>query len=296
MAPDKAQAYGNDFLEQSKHYSAMISGSDCIHFKLPVFSRGFNDYFIADRNSYVTYTLNGVIKTLFNYGGDYDHKSPNYDDDYNYGRACIRIQPNTGYFEITNTNTGKRTRVPDDGQLHTYDVRKEREADNDKDYVTWLEVNWYIPEYLDEKTFKVSTHTDICNVFPDIPAYHVDADLATDIEGRTNIMQPELYTPYFYGVVDLGKAGYGYAAVPYVTYNEPIEYTTSLDSKAVKVKDRSGHIFVPTNDTVQEKFNATFRMWRNQAAGLDCTRQTNKVDIPPYHRPYNLIVNEELDS
>ncbi len=296
MAPDKAQAYGNDFLEQSKHYSAMISGSDCIHFKLPVFSRGFNDYFIADRNSYVTYTLNGVIKTLFNYGGEYDNDSPNYDDDYSYGRAYIRIQPNTGYFEITNTSSGKRTRVPDDGQLHIYDVRKEREADNSKDYVTWLEVNWYIPEYLNEKTFKVSTHTDICNVYPEIPRYTVDVDLATDIEGRTNIMQPELYTPYFYGVVDQGKAGYGYAAIPFVTYNEPIEYTTSLDPNVVKVKNSSDHIFVPTNDTVQEKFYATFKMWRNKASGQECTRQTNKVDIPPYHRPYNFIVNEELDS
>ena len=107
---------------------------------------------------------------------------------------------------------------------------------------------------------------------------------------------PELFTPYLYAYNADGPAGYGLAAVAYATYQEPLSYTTSLDTTIVKCTSQSGQLLVPTTDNVQKDFYATFTVWRDKDHGSQEALATNKVDIPAYHRPYKLTVTELTDQ
>ena len=295
----RAYAYGNDYLEKKDHYTAMTTGIDRIHFKLPVYSRGTYDYLVKSTESYVTYQVDGYTSSwpIFYFGSEHKSDGPSANDKVGYGHAWAKGVANEGICQITNTTSGQYARLSVDGQEYCYDVRKQKEADNDNDYVTWLEIDWYPPAYLDGKRFKVSVHVSLWRRVGSSAAYTFDWDLATGLVGQSTQQQPELFDPYFYGVADQGIAGYGYAAVPYVTYTEPISYTTSLSNEEIKTSDRSGHIFVPTTDTVQEGFSATFTTWRNKSLNDQASPiQSTKVNIRPYHRPYNLTVEEEKDS
>ncbi|MBQ2171419.1 MAG: hypothetical protein II448_06765, partial [Paludibacteraceae bacterium] len=295
----RAYAYGNDYLEKKDHYTAMTTGIDRIHFKLPVYSRGTYDYLVKSTESYVTYQVDGYTSSwpIFYFGSEHKSDGPSANDKVGYGHAWAKGVANEGICQITNTTSGQYARLSVDGQEYCYDVRKQKEADNDNDYVTWLEIDWYPPAYLDGKRFKVSVHVSLWRRVGSSAAYTFDWDLATGLVGQSTQQQPELFDPYFYGVADQGIAGYGYAAVPYVTYTEPISYTTSLSNEEIKTSDRSGHIFVPTTDTVQESFSATFTTWRNKSLNDQASPiQSTKVNIRPYHRPYNLTVEEEKDS
>ena len=47
LMPTNAWAYGNDYLEKQNHYSVTVTGSDVIHFVIPVYSYGgSNDYYV----------------------------------------------------------------------------------------------------------------------------------------------------------------------------------------------------------------------------------------------------------
>ena len=234
---------------------------------------------------------------IFWFGSEQDPDGPSADDKVSYGHAWAKGEQGEGICQITNTTSGQYARLSVDGQEYCYNVRKTREAGNDNDYVTWVEIDWYPPAYLDNKKYKISVHVSVWRRAGSSAKYTFDWDLATGLIGQSSQQQPELFDPYFYGVADQGIAGYGYAAVPYVTYSEPISYTTSLKKEEIKTSERAGHIFVKTNDTVQENFYATFKTWRNKSLNDTASPiQTTKVNIRPYHRPYDLIVKEEKDS
>ena len=161
LVPERVQAYGNDYLENSDHYSAMITGEDKVHFKLPVYSRGTNDYYVSMNSqgeSRVYYVLNGEWYTIFGYGSEHNSNGPSADDDVAYGRAWVKGYAGRGVLEITNCSDGQRKGVPSDNAEHPYNVTKKAESGNDGDYVTWLEVDWYIPESLDKKTFDIGIY------------------------------------------------------------------------------------------------------------------------------------------
>ncbi len=292
------KAYANDFLQKQSHYMAYATGADRVHFKLPVYSRGARDFYLESTRTYASYSVvGGSTFQIFYFGGEINKDGPSAKDTYSYGRAWVEALPNRGVVQIVNTTSGQVERVPTDGHEHVYNVRKEREADNDNDYVTWLEIDWYPPESLSGKTFSVSIHVDDYLRMTGNSNYVYDWTLCTGLVGQESQTPPELYDPYFYGVVDQGIAGYGYAAIPYMVYNEPISYYTSLNANEVKTSDRSGNIYVPTTDTVQEQFFATFTTWYDKPNKVPAEPiQSTKVNIRPYHRLYDLTVTEEKDS
>ena len=95
-----------------------------------------------------------------------------------------------------------------------------------------------------------------------------------------------------------GTAGYGYAAIPYVTYQEPLWYYTSLNNKQQSCTSQSGTLYVPTTDKVQSGFYATFNIYPDKQGNPDTQQElsTNKVSIPAYHKLYDLKAEEQRDA
>ena len=152
------RAEANDFLELEKHYSAYTAGANKVHFKLPIYSRGAYDYYVSTNDqgeSYVYYKLNGSEYKIFSYSSERASDGPSADDNKAYGRAWVRAYSGRGIVEITNIHDGQRKVVPNDNQEHAYDVKKVAEPDNDKDNVTWVEIDWYPQEALDGETFNI---------------------------------------------------------------------------------------------------------------------------------------------
>ena len=300
LSPRAAYGYGNDYLENSDHYSAMITGEDKVHFKLPVYSRGTNDYYVSmngQGESRVYYVLDGEWYTIFGYGSEHNLNGPSADDDVAYGRAWVKGYAGRGVLEITNCSDGQRKGVPSDNAEHSYNVTKKEESGNDGDYVTWLEVDWYIPESLDKKTFDIGTKVFISLRYTGNVNYEKNWTLATGLEGKSNVVEPQLFEPYIYAVNEQGFTGYGSAAIQYSVFYDPISYSTSLaPNEFTKTTERSGNIIVPTNDTVQKGVFAYFNIYRSKSPVQLSTQVTNKVDILPYHRLYDFSVTEEKDA
>ena len=300
LSPRAAYGYGNDYLENSDHYSAMITGEEKVHFKLPIYSRGTNDYYVSMNSqgeSRVYYVLDGEWYTIFGYGSEHNSNGPSADDDVAYGRAWVKGYAGRGVLEITNCSDGQRKGVPSDNAEHPYNVTKKAESGNDGDYVTWLEVDWYIPESLDKKTFDIGTKVFISLRHTGNVNYEKNWTLATGVQGKSNVIEPQLFEPYIYAVNEQGFTGYGSAAIQYSVFYDPISYSTSLAPyEFTKTSERSGNIILPTTDTVQTGVFAYFNIYRSKSPDRLSTQVTNKVDIQPYHRLYDFSVTEEKDK
>ena len=303
LSPRAAYGYGNDFLEKEYNYTATITGTDKIHFKLPVYSRGGsgNDYFVANNNQYrstVYFVVNGsATYTLFSYGSEHNSDGPSANDKTSYGRAWVTGNSNRGIIEITNCSDGQRRTVPADGAQRPYDVTKKQESSNDDDYVTWLEVDWYLPEWLDKTTFDVKTFVYLIRRHDTSKQYEKTFSLLTGVQGNNNMIQPQLFDPYFYALNENGSVGYGSAAIPYSVFYDPYQYTTSLQpNEPIRTEERSGNIIVPTSDTVQTDVYANFTVYRTKSPDQFSTQTTNKVRIDPYHRLYDFVATEEVDG
>ena len=88
----RAYAYGNDYLEKKDHYTAMTTGIDRIHFKLPVYSRGTYDYLVKSTESYVTYQVDGYTTSwpIFYFGSEQKSDGPSANDKVGYGHAWAK--------------------------------------------------------------------------------------------------------------------------------------------------------------------------------------------------------------
>ncbi|MBQ1388492.1 MAG: hypothetical protein IIY78_02585, partial [Clostridia bacterium] len=167
------------------------------------------------------YKLNGSEYKIFSYSSERASDGPSADDNKAYGRAWVKAYSGRGVVEITNIHDGQRKVVPNDNQEHAYDVKKVAEPDNDKDNVTWVEIDWYPQEALDGETFNIGTEVKISKRMTGNVNYSKDWILATDIKGNSNMIQAQLYDPYFYTVNNAGVTGYGNAAVPYMVFYDP---------------------------------------------------------------------------
>ena len=270
-------AQANDFLEKQHHYSCMSKGTGKFHFKLPVYSRGGFNYLVQDneRHHSEVYLLIGTERrTLFFYCSDNSSSSPQTDDKKLYGYAYIQSSGDVGVIEITNSYNGQRQVHVSDGVKHQYSTKKTRESDNDDDYVTWLEIDWYPPVSMNDATFDIGTEMSINKRVgdPRLEMYHKNWTLVTNASGRNNLISAQLLDPFFYAVNESGVAGYGCAAVPYTLFYEPVEYHTSFNANSIKTSERSGNLFVPTTDSVQSGFNATYYLFRQ---GILCYASTN---------------------
>ena len=295
FTPQMAQA--NDYLEKDQHYQAYANGVDKVHFVIPIWAYGASyDYYAYDdqKCSYIAYKKKGSNDwvTIAKY------KTDAYDENENKnskkGTAYVWPMFEQGTIIVTSMATGVDKRLTNSGNWSEklYVTQKEL---GDCPQVTVLELDWYPPQSLDSMEFQVKIVSEFRRSYTSGNAMTCETSYSGFV-GANNMMTPQLYTPYIYQVNEGGPTGYGYAAIPYMTFNDPVSYTTSLSSQVENISSRGGTLYVMTNDTVQEKFNATFTLWRNQANKDAVTRTSTSVDIPPYHRFYNLSVIEEKDS
>lgn len=113
---------------------------------------------------------------------------------------------------------------------------------------------------------------------------------------RTN-RRHRLYTPYLYVINEEGAAGYGLAAIPYVSFQTPVSYTTSFEpDKPILTSSRSGSIYVSTQDTVQKNISAEFTVYRDESLGTLTTLTTPSIEVPAYHRIYDVETVEQKDE
>ena len=289
----------NDYLEQRDHYAVMAKGPGVLHFKVPVYSRGARNYYLSSNSQgnskfyYKKSTTDSEHNLFYIHAASYD---VNNNDNVEYGKVDVQAGNDEGIIEITNINTGARQVVPNDGSSHTYYVTKKKEADNGQDYVTWLEIDWYMPEKLDSIEFRVYADIKISLAMTENVNYTKSWPFET-FRGADVMMTPQLYDPFFYATKESSVSGYGYAAVPYVVYYDPKSYTTTLTgSTSYPTDKRSGNIYVATTDTLQPGFKGNFYVYRRKTPSVVMTNQTtNAVTIPAYHRIYDLAASEEKD-
>ena len=295
----------NDFLEIERHYTARPQGTDRVHFKIPIFSRGFYNYYSTpiddiwgnpDTSPYLYYYMDGSEHKICDFGAG--RHEPNSDDDDPRGEAYVATPTGVGVVEITNIYNGGRRVVPTDNTGRQYYVKKSSEADNDDDYVTWLEIDWYPPLELAGVTFNVGVNASFTRAYDRsyIYSYHFNWTLAEGLVGDSTMIPPQLSDPYFYAVNESGVTGFGMAAVPYMVFSDPKEYKTSADTTWFRSTSRSGSFYVMTSDSIIPEFCATFNVYKSKDPDIMMEQTTNKVDIPPYHRIHNLKAIEEKDS
>lgn len=288
---NKVQA--NDYLEKEDHYKIYATGINKIHFEIPVWAYGKSyDYYAYD-DSYICYTPEGGSETRIAW-----YKTDKYDENENKdsdkGTAYVKLLSGQGEIIVTSMANGVDYQVPVGSWTGKMYV-KQKELDNCPQ-VTVLELDWYIPVELEGKKFSAKIVSKFRRSYTDGNAMTTTKP-ESGFEGTVTTITPQLYTPYLYTLNEKGVAGYGYAAVPYMVFQEPVKYYNSFDPSTVWDKDidRSGIIYVPTNDTVQKQLSATFTVVRN-SVGSTVDIKSTAVDIPPYHRIYDFAVKEETDS
>ena len=284
----------NDYLEVQSNYSVYSTGREAIHFKIPIWAYGrVNNYYLANY-SYVYFKEKGSsdvwYAVWFNADREGENKASN-----GKGTGSIFITPGRGNLIITNTYDGIAKQVNEGDGWIPFTVKQG--AVNDCAQLTTLEFDWYPPESLNGKKFTVGLSLTINKYSSGEVAYTKDFSFPTVFTGGENLQAPQLYTPYLYMINEEGNAGYGYAAIPYMTFQTPVSYTTSFDpTKTIKTSSRSGNIFVQTEDTVQKNVTAEFTVYRDETLGTLSTVTTPGVDIPAYHRIYDFQAMEEQDE
>ena len=285
----------NDYLEKEKHYNVYASGVNKVHFVIPVWAYGKSyDYYAYD-DSYIAYTIEGGSETKIAW-----YKTDKYDENENKdskkGTAYVKLLDGQGDIVVTSMASGVDQQVPE-GRWSDKLIVTQKE-DDDCPQVTMLEFDWYLPLSLEKKTFTVKIVSKFRRSYTDGNAMTTTVTSASSITGTETIITPQLYTPYLYTLNEKGVAGYGYAAVPYMVFQDPEKYHTSFAPNTVidKNVERSGTIYVPTNDTVQEQLSATFTVVRNEKTGDKADVLSTAVDIPPYHRIYNFGATAEKDN
>ena len=288
---NKVQA--NDYLEKDDHYKIYATGINKIHFVIPVWAYGKSyDYYAYD-DSYICYTPEGGSETRIAW-----YKTDKYDENENKdsdkGTAYVKLLSGQGEIIVTSMANGVDYQVPVGSWTGKMYV-KQKELDNCPQVMV-LELDWFIPVELEGKKFSAKIVSKFRRSYTDGNAMTTTKP-ESGFEGTVTTITPQLYTPYLYTLNEKGVAGYGYAAVPYMVFQEPVKYYNSFDSLTVWDKDidRSGIIYVPTNDTVQKQLSATFTVVRN-SVGSTVDIKSTAQDIPPYHRIYDFAVKEETDS
>ena len=303
LAVTRVHAYGNDYLEKQDHYTVMNQGNGAIHFKIPVFSRGGANYMLrttSDKQTEFYYRYAGAAHTLFTI--DVANDECNRDDDYSYGRVTVHaMESEIGVLEVTNAYSGAATVVESNTTL-TLNVTKSKEVGNDNDYVVWLEINWYMPESLDDQTFSLHSIIKVARTTTGGIRYEEYFDFG-EFNGGNPMIDAQLYDPFFYTSKDVPASGFGYAAVPYVLSYDPKSYYTYFGSPtatdlqhSLNISKRADNIYVPTTDTVQPGFRATFNVYRTKSPAAFVAQTTNAVPIPAYHRIYDFQAHEQRDD
>ena len=286
-------ATANDYLEISRHYSVYVGGADCIHFKIPVWAYG-SAYDYYANNAYACYQIDGTGTKYHIFEYESERYGDNSNDDNTRGTVWVKVMPGMGTLVVTSMYDGSRRVLTPENSSGMPRLEVKQIDDDDCPQVTILECDWYPPATLTESTnFTINVAGDIYRSYTGNQAYTFDYHFNGPFSGARNMQSPMLFDPYLYSFT--GDLQPGTAAVPYVVYQDVYKYNTSLHpSDTIAMQDRSGSIMVSTSDSVIEDFYTNFEVQRNDVdrAWL----QSNSVQIPAYHRIYNLTGVQEEDS
>ena len=308
LVPHRAQA--NDYLEKQSHFSVMATGQDVIHFVVPGYAYGASNDYYVHQTSYI-YIDNVVDKNGNSVSGTptiakaYSKRSADDKEnkEYSGGKGSAYLEMSKGKAIVTSTYSGINEVVNEGSSSGKMLIRTVE--DDGCDHVTKLEFDWYPPTDLNEKKFRINLKMYIYRNQADPKNnnqsytfdWHFD-NSGQKFSTNDNMVAPQLMTPFLYTVNESGsEAGYGAAAVPYMTFQNVFSYSTSLNpSLSVPVKDRSGMIYVQTTDTVQPAISAKFELERNATTQEHVQLNSNSINIPPYHRIYDFAAESQTDD
>ena len=292
----------NDFLEEAENYSVTPKGNGVVHFKIPIWSYGWqNNYRLGSGttlwfSSYYAKTYETDV-THFMYIRSTD--TQNTSDPNKNSTAEIKVE--YGTIKVTKTADGGTKQIDPGTGYQSVELSAQKSMDGSYKRVVFLEFDWYLPQSLTSTTFYAGVDAYI---------YKYDAKDESEapykklwycfpdrMDGADDLIAPELQSPYLYFMDDNGNPiREGKAAIPYVVYQNPKSYTTTLSSQPVTVSNRAGSIIVPTTDDIQRGFRATFTVQPNSDVSTTVERTTNAIDIPAYHRIYDFAVKEGKDA
>ena len=289
-----ASSFANDYLEVQDHYSVYATGRDAIHVKVPLWAYGrVNNYYLSS-NSYLYFQEVGSSDILFAVWFQADREGDNLAEN-GKGSGQLFITPGRGNAVITNTYDGTRLQVNEGEGWKPFIVKQTSVSDCSQ--LTLLEFDWYPPESLNGKPFKLGMHVEINKYSSGETTYIKNFAFPTRFTGGENEQAPQLYTPYLYVINEEGAAGYGLAAIPYVSFMTPVSYTMSYEpDKTILTSSRSGSIYVSTQDTVQKNLSAEFTVYRDESLGTLTKLTTPSIEVPAYHRIYDLETVEQKDE
>ena len=301
ILPERATA-ANDFLEEAENYSVTPKGNGVVHFKIPIWSYGWqNNYRLGSGttlwfSSHYAKTYETDV-THFVYIRSTDTQNTS-DPNKN---STVEIKVKYGTIKVTKTADGGTKQIDPGTEYQRVELSAQKSMDGSYKRVVFLEFDWYLPQSLTSTTFYAGVDAYI---------YKYDAKDESEapykklwycfpdrMDGADDLIAPELQSPYLYFMDDNGNPiRDGKAAIPYVVYQNPKSYTTTLSSQPVTVSNRAGSIIVPTTDDIQRGFRATFTVQPNSDVSTTVERTTNAIDIPAYHRIYDFAVKEGKDA
>ena len=303
----------NDYLEQSGHYTVMNMGNGVYRFYVPVWVYGHvNNYCLwssdshnQSTDSYVWYSLkkdatrgSSDVQRIATVRATFTGKNKKNEYD---GEGEGFIYVHKGSVVIQSMFSGEKLAIQtgDDTYYKTSNplILKRKNDDSHED-ITYITFDWYVPQDLANGVdFYFGVSANIYNCYYQ-QSYYQKWWNNNEKQNVSYPQTPELFTPYLYAVDGEGTTGYGNAAVQYTVFQDPVYYYTSLDTtKKVPCDKKADMIIVPTTDTVQRFFSATFRVDMTQDSALQrYTVKSNEIHIPAYHRIYDFRAEEILDA
>ena len=292
----------NSFLEETQNYSVTPKGNGVVHFKIPIWAYGrVNNYRLGYGTSlwysatYDKIPTSGVTHFMYIRSTDTQNTS---DPDKN-STAEIRVK--MGTIKVTKTADGGTKQINPGTDYQRVELPAQKSMDGSYQRVVFLEFDWYVPQELTTTTFYAGVDGLIykydANDKSELQEMNIWYCFPDRLDGADDLIAPELQSPYLYFMDEEGNpVREGKAAIPYVVYQTPKSYTTTFNSQSVTVSNRAGSIIVPTADTIQRNFKATFTVQPNSDVSTTVERSTNAIDIPAYHRIYDFAVKEGKDA
>ena len=302
--PERAYA-ANDFLEEKQNYTVTPKGNGVLHFKIPIWSYGWQNNYRWGSPSVVWYSDSyhaGESNSVTRFFSIRSSDKQNTSDPKVSSSAEVDLSAGEGTVKITRTADGGTMQINPGSGTKSVSLPAQTSLDGSYKRVVYIEFDWYLPESLTSKQFYVGI---------DYWLYKYDADDSNSgnqykhiwyafpdrMDGSDPLMAPELQSPYLYFMNDNGDPMRdGKAAIPYVVYQEPKSYTTSISTSPIMTNSRAGVIIVPTSDSIRRDFQATFTVQPNTDISTTTSRSTNKIDIPAFHRLYDLAAIEQQDE
>ena len=284
------------------HYSAYSVGSGKVHYKILVFASGSSRNFWAYQDegagveacSRAWTRLDGTAEDDYRYFMIYEadnngHNRPKGDDGDNPNdRGWARVKLLTGAIIVTNTYDGEPVHVTADGEWHEFYLKRQ----GTEDWLTYLEFDFIEPAEYANKVYWVGNSVRYRREGgdPEDQARGQQIRTLAKLTGGNPDQAPQLQNPFLYVLNEMGTTGYGKIAVPYVSVQQPYKYWMNGTGDPIACNERTGMIYVNSDDVVRSFF-ITMETQRSQDSLQTQIQNSNTVNIPAYHKLYDLAID-----